>query len=344
MNVIVVAFAPDAITRFHGEKKHMFPVDNSDVITRYLLGDVSEEERVWVEAQMISDEDFIDECFQAEDKIIDDYVTGHLAARERGLFETNFLRSPRRQAKLRTAKFLVDYARDQAQVQSAAEAWERSRLPNTFVSIWRMWPATAVASALILGITALAASGWGIHSYRVAERAQRQLSDRLQQLVKLEKALDDLRKEQLQDSQASANQDTQIPGRANKPLPQTQSIGPVATLVLPPGGFREQGEVVKEVVLPPETPLVQLKLMVEPGLKYSRYRVTLQHADGETVITAGNLPMTPTKTAQGEFITVALSSQLLSSGDYVLVLAGQPDSKKEYQSVASYNFRIQKTR
>ncbi len=329
----------------------MFPVDNSDVITRYLLGDVSEEERVWVEAQMISDEDFIDECFQAEDKIIDDYVTGHLADRDRGLFETNFLRSPRRQAKLRTAKFLVDYARDKAQVQRAAEVRERSRLPNTFVSIWRagtgssrMWPAAAVASALILGITALTAIAWGIHGYRVAERAQRQLSDRLQQLVKLEKALDDLRKKQLQDSQASANQDTQISGRANKPLPQTQSIGPVATLVLPPGGFREQGEVVKEVVLPPETPLLYLKLMVEPGLKYSRYRVTLQHADGETVITANNLPMTPTKTVQGEFITVALPSQLLSSGDYVLVLAGQPDSKKEYQLIASYNFRIQKTR
>src|SRR5260370_859818 len=188
---------------------------------------------------MVSDEGFIDECFQAEDKIIDDYVTGHLAARERELFDTNFLRSPRRQAKLRTAKFLVDYARD-----------KRSRLPNAFVSIWRagtgssrMWPA-AVASALILGITALAAIAWAIHGYRVAERAQRQLSDRVQQLVKLEKALEDLRKKQLQDSQASANQDTQISGRANKPLPQTPPIGPVATLVLPPGGFREQGEVV----------------------------------------------------------------------------------------------------
>ncbi|HTC94730.1 MAG TPA: hypothetical protein VK699_14915 [Terriglobales bacterium] len=329
----------------------MFPIDNSDVITRYLLGDVSEEERAWVEARMISDEGFIDECFQAEDKVIDDYVAGHLAARERGLFETNFLRSPRRQAKLQTAKFLVDYARDQAQVQSAAEARERSRLPNMLASIWRlgtgpsrMWPAAAVVSALILGITALAAVAWSIHGYRVAERAQRQSDDRLQQLAKLEKALDDLQKKQLQESQASANQDQQVSGRANKPLPQTQSIGPVATLVLPPGGFREQGEVVKEVVLPPETPLLQLKLMVEPGLKYSRYRVTLQHADGETVITANNLPMTPTKTVQGEFITVALPSQLLSSGDYVLVLAGQPDSRKEYQSIASYNLRIEKTR
>ncbi len=320
MNAIVVAFAPDAITRFHGEKKHMFPIDNSDVITRYLLGDVSEEERVWVEAQMVSDEGFVDECFQAEDKIIDDYVTGYLAARERGLFETNFLRSPGRQAKLRTAKFLVDYARDKAQVQSATEVRDRSGLPNTFVSIWRagmgssrMWQATAVASALIL------------------------------ELAELEKTLDALRKKH-QDSQASANQGTQISGQANKPLPQTQSISPVATLVLPPGGFREQGEAVKEVVLPPETPLLQLKLVVEPGLKYSRYRVTLQRADGETVITANNLLMTPTKTVQGEFITVALPSQLLSSGDYVLVLAGQPDSPKEYQLIASYNFRIQKTR
>jgi len=328
----------------------MFPIDNSDVITRYLLGDVSEEERVWVEAQMVSDEGFVDECFQAEDKIIDDYVTGYLAARERGLFETNFLRSPGRQAKLRTAKFLVDYARDKAQVQSATEVRDRSGLPNTFVSIWRagmgssrMWQATAVASALILGITALAASAWAIHSYRVAERAQRQLSDQVQQLAELEKTLDALRKKH-QDSQASANQGTQISGQANKPLPQTQSISPVATLVLPPGGFREQGEAVKEVVLPPETPLLQLKLVVEPGLKYSRYRVTLQHADGETVITANNLLMTPTKTVQGEFITVALPSQLLSSGDYVLVLAGQPDSPKEYQLIASYNFRIQKTR
>lgn len=329
----------------------MLPIDNSDVITRYLLGDVSEEERAWVEAQMIGDEGFIDECFRAEDKIIDDYVTGHLAARERGLFETNFLRSPRRQAKLGTAKFLVNYARDKAQAQSPAEVRERSGLPNAFVSIWRagtgssrMWPATAVASALLLIITALAAVAWGIHGYRVAERAQRQSDDRLQQLAKLEKALDDLQKKQLPESQASANQNTQISGGTNKPLPQTQSIGPVATLVLPPGGFREQGEAVKEAVLPTETPLLQLKLMVEPGLKYSHYRVTLQHADGETVITANNLPMTPTKTVQGEFITVALPSQLLSSGDYVLVLAGQPDFKKEYQSIASYNFRIQKTR
>jgi hypothetical protein len=322
----------------------MCPIDNSDVITRYLLGDVSEEERVWVEAQMVSDEGFIDECFQAEDKIIDDYVMGHLAARERGLFEMNFLCSPRRQTKLQTAKFLVEYARGKAHGQRAAEVRE-----NTFVSIWRAgtgssrrWSAAAVASVLILGITALTAIVWAIHDYRVAERAQRQLSNQLQQLAKLENTLDALQKNQLHDSEVSANQGMQISGRANKP--QIPPIGPVATLMLQPGGFREQEELVKKVVLPLETPLLHLKLMVEPGLKYSRYRVTLQQADGETVIAAANLPMIPTKTAQGEFITVALSSQLLSSGDYILVLAGQPESKKEYQLIASYNFHIQKTR
>ena len=61
--------------------------NNEDVLVRYLLGQLSEEEQEQIEEQYIGDGDFLDQLLVVEDDLIDDYVTGSLPAQDRLHFE-----------------------------------------------------------------------------------------------------------------------------------------------------------------------------------------------------------------------------------------------------------------
>src|SRR5437016_8930062 len=78
--------------------------NNASNFTRYLLGNLPDEQLARVEASFIDDEAY-EQFLLAEQDLIDKYLTGELTSRERQLFEDHYLdASPDRLEKVAKAK------------------------------------------------------------------------------------------------------------------------------------------------------------------------------------------------------------------------------------------------
>jgi hypothetical protein len=117
--------------------------EDDKLLRRYLLNDVTAEERRLVEGRLLNDgdvqtaeeePDFVDRLLLAEDELIDDHALGALSERERVLFDSNFAINSERRQKLIIAEGVVAQAaadmelrslnRDREQVDSQAERSE----------------------------------------------------------------------------------------------------------------------------------------------------------------------------------------------------------------------------
>ncbi len=67
-----------------------------DLLKRYLLGQLPEEEMQSIELQYLTDESFFDELLNAETELITQYQSGRLSPEEHEQFESCFLRSAER--------------------------------------------------------------------------------------------------------------------------------------------------------------------------------------------------------------------------------------------------------
>jgi anti-sigma-K factor RskA len=80
------------------------------LVTRYLLGDLSEEDQAKIEGRAFRDRQYLLEIEAVECDLIDDYVRGALSEGQRRQFEDRFLRSAERRRKLKFAKALETVA------------------------------------------------------------------------------------------------------------------------------------------------------------------------------------------------------------------------------------------
>lgn len=117
-----------------------------DVLRRYLLGTAGEASRDEVERRLFSDDQiFWERLTIAEDDLIDDFAAGELDEDERQAFESLFLSTDERRAKLEFARALRTYA-DEARISAPGfRAWLTGSLA---VPRWAM----AAAAALVLAV------------------------------------------------------------------------------------------------------------------------------------------------------------------------------------------------
>ena len=99
----------------------MWQVAESDKqLVRYLLGDLSAEERDLFEDRYFQDDSLHELLLAIEDELIDAYVLGELSDEQRQSFEHFFLRSPKRYEKVKLARALARFGEGQA--SSTAQA------------------------------------------------------------------------------------------------------------------------------------------------------------------------------------------------------------------------------
>src|SRR6185295_6585139 len=113
-------------------------VDESPVLRRYLLGELSEAERAGVETRLLTDDGLFEELVLLEEDLIDEYVFGELSPGVRERLETHFAAAPERQEAIRLARML----RQRSQVTESATT-ARAQLS------WRTWGAAAAAALLV---------------------------------------------------------------------------------------------------------------------------------------------------------------------------------------------------
>ena len=81
--------------------------ETTQQMTRYLLGELSEQEQTELEARYFADSVLFDTLADVETALVDDYVRDRLPADTRLRFESHYLADPRRRERVRFARALI---------------------------------------------------------------------------------------------------------------------------------------------------------------------------------------------------------------------------------------------
>lgn len=317
--------------------------NNEQLIARYLLGELPEEQQVEIEDRAFQDNDYLATITAVENDLIDEYVRHELSETDRRKFENRFLASAERRKR-------VEFARALANVASEATVAER---PSTAVS-WRDSLDAFVRSLNPFGKLALAAltllvvasGAWllietlRLRSELTRLQAQNQSRQGLEQQIEAERK----RNEELA---ARLNQEKQQREQSDESLrqlsetAQTATPAPrpiIASLTLLPGISRGGGEK-PSLALAGNARLVRLQIGIDAEETYKTFAVELRTTAGRQVWTKENLKAGSRRGARSVGLT--LPATALKPGEYELKLSGVKDGGGT-EEVGYYYFNVKK--
>jgi hypothetical protein len=291
---------------------------DNQLVVRYLVGGVSEEEAERLDELSIVDDAFAQRLREAENDLVDAYVNGELSGETLALFETRYLALPDRREKVQFAETLHAYRRRQdARVDPRAIPQKRS---------WsRLAPQWGLAAAVVL----LAAGT--MYLFDANRRLHHQVASLSAERGTMRAREGDLQK-RLAEQQFAAARATNDLARLQESLGQRQ-VPP--SFVLPPV-TRGAGELTT-LAIPSAASEVRLELQLELD-EFPGYRAALKVPSSDrTLWRSGAL-----KSAGGagsKSVAITLPATLLKPRTYSVDLTGIPSSGEE-EVIGSYTFRV----
>jgi cell division protein FtsL len=287
-------------------------------IGRYLLGQVSQEERDNFEDQYLADDDLFEELVAAENDMIDSYVRGGLSKTEQGQFESHFLNTPERRERVGFARSLASYGAAARLVSTPG--W------HSIPAFLKIQSATMRFAVVAMFLAVVASGIWTVvnnfHLRRQLDQSQREEQQLRQEIAHLNT--------QLQESVATGSQKQELaqldpPGAAR------------LSLVLAPVARGHGGQ--NTVFISPGISSVAFRLNRERE-EYSTYGVSLETVEGSQILQKKGLKSQPAA-GGGKVITAEFLSKSLNPGDYVLKLTGTTAGGK-MEDLDAYSFRVVK--
>jgi hypothetical protein len=272
---------------------------------RYLLGEMSEEERLALEERYFADEDVFAALLAVEDELVEAHLDGTLPAGDRARFERLFLSTPASRHQIRLA----------ADLRGRISGDPRVRTAPAPRPIHAFRPA-AIAAAVLL---AVAASLWMARG-----------RDRSAPSVGRSAA------ENRTPPPPTRPPDAPSPGSTSiEPRPPASAPRSVLTVTLAAGLVRDAGAP-KAFAIPRGTATVRLWLPLARE-DFARYRVSLQTPEGRELISQDRV--TARGIPSGRAVEARIPSKLLEPGTYVAIVSGAtPDGGAE--AAGEYVFRV----
>ena len=321
-------------------------INNEKLISRYLLGELPEEQQVEIEDRAFSDKDYLAGITTVENDLIDEYVRGELSAADRQRFETRFLASAERRKRVEFAKALRN-------VVSESTAPEKKVIHDVRRWSWRdslyaflngLNPAVrlafvAAAILLIVGAAWLFVETWRLQRQVNRLQAEKQSGQGLQQALDAERKRNEelnarlnQEKQQREQTDESLRQLTETP-EATKPAPPV-----FASLTLLPGLSRGGGQK-PNLDLSNDVRLVRLQIGIDPEEQYKSFAVELRTLAGRQVWNRENLAARTRRSSRAVGLT--LPATVLKSGEYELRLRGLTEGGGS-EDVGFYYFNVRK--
>jgi hypothetical protein len=331
-------------------------------LKRYLLGELTQEERALVEERLFLDREYLRQLQSVEDELIDDYVYDDLPASDRGKFETHFLSQAERDGDLRFARALRRYVAADAGAGEASPvaapgprtADEAAPLAFLFKSHPVVRYSLAIAALIILSVCVWLA----IEAVRQRRPAQPQAQGPEPQRAEPGQQGDEKASGNVEasgnnqgvepgerDGNAS-REDKQGKGQTAQQSPSPRHASPtpsrpqgqtVAVLLVPGDSVRGEEET-NTISLSPDAGSVILQLPLVENENYRRYRATLESGDRTLRTWVGLKPVTA---EAGRVVQIRVPSALLRQENYKVRL-GASTADGRLQEFASFSFRIKK--
>jgi len=287
---------------------------------RYLLGQMTPEERASFEAQYVESDRLFDELVETENEMLDAYVSGGISAEERRQIEEQYLTTPERRDRVAFARSLLRL-REKRQNDSRRMA----PVPFTREPKW-LAPGWIAALACACAISLLA-SGWMISENlrlrRELRSARAALAQEAGRRHELQRELESLKTK----PPAPVAPDAQNKGEA---LPAGVMAMTLSPLVLRGEGQGNQLEIARGVSA------VRFTLGLDAD-DYTAYSVDLQTVEGATVWRKAGLK-SRRRGQHSSAVVVTIPVQALASGDYFVTLNRTTGSHRE--NAGDYSLRV----
>lgn len=326
-------------------------LNSENLIARYLLGELSEEQQIEIEDRAFADQDYLASITAVENDLIDEYVRHELSESDRRRFEERFLASAARRKRVEFAKALAsvepEAAVPQKTVVSPASTWSWRDSFYAFLNGLNPAARFAVVAAMILLVVGAA---W---LFTETLRLRRQLTQlqaenqsrqdqgkALQQQVDVERKRNaDLNTQLAQEKQQREQSEESLQklsetGEATNPPPRPV----IASLTLLPGLSRSEGTK-PSLVLPDNARLVRLQIGIDPAEQYKTFAVAVGTAAGRPVWTRENLSARNHRGTRAVGLT--LPATALKPGEYELRLRGVTEAGG-IEDVGFYYFTVKK--
>jgi hypothetical protein len=311
---------------------------NDQVLIRYLLGSLSEQEAERLDELGIADDAFAWRLSAVENDLVDAYVRGELSAEDLAQFKSSYLSSAYQVQKVEFAEALRSI---DSMVSAAAQAAPARTVARSSPSVGpperlRPWRWLAVPRLpLQWGFAGATVALLFAASYLLQENAR--LGRQPIEVQGTPTAVDQQQQEllrQLNDQRAAnAAMAKELNGLRETP-PNLDQIKTLSALLLPP--TRGTGRI-PTVSVPAGTNLVVLLLALEAD-EFQTYRVGLKDAaTTRTVWRSGNLE--PASSGTTKTVSLTFPARLLKQRNYVLELSGVlPSGRAKF--ISGYPIRV----
>jgi hypothetical protein len=312
---------------------------DEQLLTRYLLGEVSEQEAERLDESSIADAAFASHLDAVENDLVDAYVEGMLSGETLARFENFYLSSPNRREKVEFAKALLrfnektmaaaahsDTARAATGVRSEDQALRR-HVPGRWFTVPRLGLQWGFAAAAVLMFAA------ALYLFQENEWLQKQGAQARSQQSVLEQHAQALENELNEQRSANTGMLRELESlRAS--LPESHALKTIAVLLLAP--TRGAGQI-PSVSVPPGTEQVRIHLQLEPN-DFRLYQVSLKDpSTNRTLWDASKLH--PGVQGQNKVVSANVPARLLKQQNYVMELAGVP-AQGNVELLTSYAFKV----
>ena len=320
---------------------------------RYLLEDISDDEKARVEDSFFADDAKFEAMELAEEELIDAFVRNELSAEAQRQFKAKLLRSPRLTERVNFARALIEKAdsiilpeaiiarEPEHSFSSRAAPGKTSWLGSVFAQrpAWGM--ALACAVLLLVGALVLV-PGW----LRIRKESEQLAAERAA-LQQRKDELDRRASEQGANTQqltAELQQEREQRAELIQQLQQAHAfeekrtrqgaLTTIATVFLTPGSLRSGSVGQAQLIIGPETNTARLQLALKND--YPRYNATIKSEGAEIFRSVG---LRARVTHSGAQLLLSVPSRLLKANDYIIHVDGVPTSGSP-ESFNDYHLRV----
>lgn len=321
--------------------------ESEQTIRRYLLGELSEEERSALEERYFTDSLVFEQLLKTESELVDAYVRNQLSNEARKRFEQFYMAHPSRSERVKFAAALA------TRLDNPNEAVAPAVQPTSPVSWWQRaltafrlrQPLLSFSIALATLLIVLGGAGVLIESSRRQREAEQTRAANEAEQRRQRELSKPPQNEGGQTEGSTAKQEEPVernPQQIPQPTPNqnVRKEPRSVSLALTAGGVRggEGGGQIPTLVIPPDATQAQLRLNLR-GNDYPSYSASLRTVGGAEIFSQTGVK--PARSLAGASFTFTLPARRLASGDYVLTLRGVSPSG-EIDDLSKSLFRVEK--
>jgi hypothetical protein len=303
----------------------MMTAEPNRTMMRFLLGEMSAQERAAFEDEYIKDTDLFHRLVELENDLIDLYAMGALSRSEQKRLEHSFLADPERRRRLSFARALVNSPAGETPILSNERLQAGIRLRWFQPTSPALLPiAAALLLVMLTGISWLLVANEHLRTELQASRKQQ--AEAVKAVASLQKQMDALTKEL--DSHSHAGEQTEQ---------GTSSDQTLLSFTLNADSLRSNS-VMPRLIVPSATRSVELHLIF-PADTVSKYDLFVETANGTPIWHKDNANGQAAGAGRKK-IMVMLPTRLLKDGDYVVRITA--NSSHGTEDVAGYSFSVLK--